>query len=572
MELVYLWVEDYKNIHRQGFNFSPRFECEFDGENLIITEKKEDEYIKDFFGDKINITAIIGKNGSGKSNLLNLIFNNDAREKRSREHFYIIDTKNGCFLYYFKFMILKSVKKLVLKQSYTIEEIREESVNPQYNLSVIYFSNIYQSLPMQDRVDKTFHNIATSYLIDKYSKDSANKEIISYRWAYFLYLSQSIVKTLIMLENTTLSLPFDKPTKLNIVLDISYTEEEIQGIKLLYDNQAEYTFSAIAKRNIIYNYFHNYLDEIKQKDFTKKIETLGSDYIEKTYLLIKKNIPLDDVIDDFLEEVKGDDKKDFLISMNISDLNKNFIDKLEKVNSLMVNVSNIIDIFDFNWSPDLSTGQEAFLFQFANFYNVIKDSKEEDIMILIDEGETTMHPNWQKRYLNYYIEFLKNNFKNKKLHLVLTSHSPFILSDLVKENVIFLKDGKQVKGTDKKQTFGANIHTLLSDSFFMEDGLMGEFAKGKIDKAIKLLNKDKLDEDELKYCEQIISIIGEPIVKNQLQRMLDSKRLSKIDVINQKIKDMSYELEILKQHQDKIVQDELRNRGKKQYKQRFEDD
>jgi hypothetical protein len=26
MELVYLWVEDYKNIHEQGFNFSS-IEC-----------------------------------------------------------------------------------------------------------------------------------------------------------------------------------------------------------------------------------------------------------------------------------------------------------------------------------------------------------------------------------------------------------------------------------------------------------------------------------------------------------------------------------------------------------------
>jgi len=66
----------------------------------------------------------------------------------------------------------------------------------------------------------------------------------------------------------------------------------------------------------------------------------------------------------------------------------------------------------------------------------------------------------------------------------------------------------------------------------MEDGLMGEFAKSKIDRAIKLLNQEQLNEDELKYCEQIISIIGEPIVKNQLQRMLDSKRLKKVDEID----------------------------------------
>jgi hypothetical protein len=40
MELVYLWVEEYKNIKNQGFNFSPRFECEFDGKNLTICDKK----------------------------------------------------------------------------------------------------------------------------------------------------------------------------------------------------------------------------------------------------------------------------------------------------------------------------------------------------------------------------------------------------------------------------------------------------------------------------------------------------------------------------------------------------
>ena len=127
---------------------------------------------------------------------------------------------------------------------------------------------------------------------------------------------------------------------------------------------------------------------------------------------------------------------------------------------------------------------------------------------------------------------------DKNIHLIITTHSPFLLSDIPKQNIIFLdKDEngncKVVDGLkEKKQTFGANIHTLLSDSFFMEDGLMGEFAKSKIDKAITLLNKDTLDEKELKYCEQIISIIGEPIIKNQLQRILDSKRLKRIDEID----------------------------------------
>ena len=62
MELVYLWVKEYKNIKNQGFNFSPRFECEFDGENLTINENKD--YVS-IFPENINVTAIVGENGSG---------------------------------------------------------------------------------------------------------------------------------------------------------------------------------------------------------------------------------------------------------------------------------------------------------------------------------------------------------------------------------------------------------------------------------------------------------------------------------------------------------------------------
>ena len=75
MELVYLWVEDYKNIKRQGFNFSPRFRCEYDEDKNELTIDENDDYIPDFFGKNINVTAIVGKNGSGKSSLLNLIDN-----------------------------------------------------------------------------------------------------------------------------------------------------------------------------------------------------------------------------------------------------------------------------------------------------------------------------------------------------------------------------------------------------------------------------------------------------------------------------------------------------------------
>jgi polyhydroxyalkanoate synthesis regulator phasin len=58
----------------------------------------------------------------------------------------------------------------------------------------------------------------------------------------------------------------------------------------------------------------------------------------------------------------------------------------------------------------------------------------------------------------------------------------------------------------------------------------------------------------LEYCEKIIPIIGEPIVKNQLQKMLDSKKLPKvgeIDKIHKEIKELQNRLEDLEGKDDK---------------------
>jgi hypothetical protein len=90
----------------------------------------------------------------------------------------------------------------------------------------------------------------------------------------------------------------------------------------------------------------------------------------------------------------------------------------------------------------------------------------------------------------------------KKVHFIITSHSPFVLSDLPKENVIFLEKDEKTgycKNVTKEtniETFGANIHTLLSHGFFMKDGLMGEFAKEKINKILTYLTR------KVKYIDQ----------------------------------------------------------------------
>ena len=80
---------------------------------------------------------------------------------------------------------------------------------------------------------------------------------------------------------------------------------------------------------------------------------------------------------------------------------------------------------------------------------------------------------------------------------------------------------------DMKETFGANIHTLLSSSFFMNDGLVGNFAKEKIKGVIDFLNGEESDIQDEEEAQQYINLIGEPVIKRQLQKQLDSLLISK---------------------------------------------
>ena len=135
------------------------------------------------------------------------------------------------------------------------------------------------------------------------------------------------------------------------------------------------------------------------------------------------------------------------------------------------------------------------------------------------------------------IDFFK--LFNFKIDLFITTHSPFLLSDIPKQNIIFLdtyddksekypnlKDGNCINVSSEIdiKPFGANIHELLSHGFFMENGLMGEFAKSKINDVYNFIVHSQTDKIKTKEeAQQIINIIGDALIKRQLQELYNQK-------------------------------------------------
>lgn len=178
---------------------------------------------------------------------------------------------------------------------------------------------------------------------------------------------------------------------------------------------------------------------------------------------------------------------------------------------------------------------------------VAEDHNFSSVIILIDEYEQHLHPEWSRKYLSYLLKFL--NVEGERLgikfQVILTTHSPYLISDLPKENIILIKKDKMGKRRADKSNYGfaSNYYDIMSDSFFLDDTI-GEFAKQKINNCIQTINRisddlDKLANDELilhdglslfieesleaiEEQNKIIDLVGDKFIQKQLQQLSNS--------------------------------------------------
>jgi hypothetical protein len=192
----------------------------------------------------------------------------------------------------------------------------------------------------------------------------------------------------------------------------------------------------------------------------------------------------------------------------------------------------------------------------SRFYHVKRhaighEDLKKNIVILIDEGDVGYHPEWQRSFFNKTIDYLSALFSDHNLQLVFTANAPFITSDLPKSNLVFIEksDNGSItihgKENNRSETFGSNVHTLFSDSFYMNGALIGDFAKKKIDAIIKFLNNGNNNSPD-PNIKKTIQIIGEPI----LRRKLESMWIEKFG--------LDEEYEILKSRMEEILKNKKR--------------
>ncbi len=119
----------------------------------------------------------------------------------------------------------------------------------------------------------------------------------------------------------------------------------------------------------------------------------------------------------------------------------------------------------------LSSGEKTMISYFANLANSIIDFdfKNKTFIILIDEVELHLHPKWQINFVEFMNSFFRENKPNMKFQFIIATHSPFILSDISEEQIIYINEEDKVE--NEFNTFGANIYDIFEKGFFLENSI-----------------------------------------------------------------------------------------------------
>ena len=599
----FIWIENSPPLVKKGINLSSKYFInieahEEDGRKKgKIFIKNNPNFIPGFFGKSnlVDVTGIIGKNGAGKSSILNYI---KAHLPQGLQASVTDDV-----VIYTEFEKGKDGKeinesgKILYPSSWEIELLDETKLfqNVRYNnnlfepldpfnlVSDLNQTFIYYSFMVDNKIEGSDYqglkNISTSSLLqDEWKeKQEARRTKIDdskYNEASDLdsFIGNEIAKSIqLIISEHGDKLPFRKPESLDIYINQSdrlfFNEKNKDNNDVFQLIQKLDALSIGASdieillnnfySSILINFLHTqrkyggsiwykYDLSIQSKEsvkefvvrFFKDLHTVTHQDDKGKDISVTKHIELSKTVPDFLSFF--DDQFQAKTIVPFFDKGSYFkielhegSDKLFK--QLMIyylHVKGFTAFLDFRWR-NLSTGQQSFLSFMSRFFHVKhheigNDQLEKNLVIMIDEGDAGYHPDWQRKYFKNAIDFLCELYSEHNIQLILTANAPFLTSDLPKSNVLFLEafdDGTVIiheKENNRAETFGANIHTLFSDSFYMDGAIIGAFAKEKIDTIIKYLSPENSEGPNLDY-KRTIDLIGEPILRRKLEEMWNEK-------------------------------------------------
>lgn len=605
MQLIYCYIGKFRNIIDQEVIFNHDYDVSFIKHKLKIKKKEPDGNNEYLYGNSLvkNLSVVVGRTGSGKTNLLQLIGMDDYERSETMEtdSYFLLYQKDIPTHFTIEYVgmniegitdISASEKKYGLAEFSTnvqtgeIEEIESIIkfssavciVNSFDRSSFAYcpyddirnerIENPYGLIPRIiapfGRFSVTMECILLKNYINGFPKESikhtAAFEITCDNWKYVLntefderlyekyYWTYDDFIRNQKAKNLKKGVPYNTP--------VTYPKGTTPKTRFIHDLMVDYAIYLRKWVEGIRTHDADLSVDHGEKSILERIEELcqfidmySDEYATKYGLVWQISSDIKDIHDLLMrmdeKYFSGDSFSIPIDDIDLSDgsIMQNLFERMEQYRPDEYGIFTK-ELLPFHWTH-ISSGE----YQYAKVWGVIeefgihmkimsqgekyRDAKMPDIILLLDEPEAYMHPEMCRQFVHTLSQIVNRRPNNASFQLIVTTHSPFILSDLLSNQIIKMDFDNlglcKIDSNVEKSYFAANIHTIMADGFFL-NYTIGEQARIFLQSKFDLLKgwakkKDELtdvEKAEVEMMKNFVPEIGDEMIRYSFENLLKS--------------------------------------------------
>lgn len=544
MQLCFIWVKRFKNLQNFGISLSNEFDFKFDGTGYFL-QRFEKRPMPHLFGENISsITGVLGINGAGKTNSLELICRVVNGSEKLKDEYLMVFAIDGSFY-------LSTNIKRTISSSFDIAEVvsRDEFEG----MDTVFFSNVFDKnfIDFGDVVaDVSVNNKNNPRTLAK-NRDSRESDFINdiefFRSKEFKGLDLSAPPRIeikidkFINRHDQVSRQAPAGPILNYLAGIRKSNRD-RGKLYLVRQTIQMGFlkvlleSDALDQGLISHIVHT-LENNPKLELEELIDGLRNRYLQENDVAPwNPDLPLFEALTTLIGLGNFLEEKHFDIDDTLKGSKYVFTIDYDPGESFWYkNLAHIVLALRFGsigWAG-VSSGQKAYLNLFSSIWNGVdsyryKSDRKRATLICIDEGDLYLHPEWQLEFVERLIKCLPE-LSEGTVQIIFTTHSPILISDLPHQCVVILNHEKEscIEGSNqiakRQKTFAANIYDIYQYSFGLNQKRSGNLSSDYLKQVFELLDKASMSQQDAENLRLALSVVDDDVISFHIRKRVEAQ-------------------------------------------------